>query len=222
MISFTKYEKFTCEIDGNEHYIDQDCITLDCDHKFCKECIKENLEFELERGNFKVVCPGDDCDTQISFDIMQYVLGNENQGLFERYLLFKIEELSLNPGDSLGKCPNSNCNFKIIYPTNINNIFYDCPNCQKKFCLNGCHQVHEGQTCKEFELSNKEKEAIKEFNKLKAQNKLKHCPKCNLLIEKRKGCNHITCPPPCSFQFCYVCGEAWRNGICGHQFNNNF
>ncbi|KAI0814061.1 hypothetical protein GGR55DRAFT_687061 [Xylaria sp. FL0064] len=36
------------------------------------------------------------------------------------------------------------------------------------------------------------------------------CPSCNSMVEKRLGCNHITCR--CGGQFCYVCGGVW--GAC--------
>ena len=217
MISLTKYAKFTCEIDGQEHCIDKDCITLDCDHKFCKECITENLEFELDRGHFEIVCPGDKCDRKINHYIMKYVLGKEKEALFEKYLMFKIDELSLNPGDKLGRCPNSNCNYKVIYATNIENIFHVCQICKKKFCLNGCHQVHEGKTCQQFDLEDKERKDNKDFLKFKKEEKIMDCPnpECRLIIVKREGCDHITCPQ-CKYEFCYVCGEDWDESHYEH------
>lgn len=33
-------------------------------------------------------------------------------------------------------------------------------------------------------------------------------PQCRHLIEKASGCNHMVCR--CGQQFCYLCGEAWR------------
>ena len=212
-ISFTKYDKFFCEIDGIEHNIDKDCITLECNHKFCKECIKENLEYELNRGNFKLLCPGDGCDCEINVHIMKYVLGKEGRNLFDRYSLFKIEELSLDPGDKLGRCPNSDCDYKVIYAPNIENTFHDCPICKKKFCLNGCHQVHEGKTCKKFDLDNKENEAKELFEKFKKEAKMMDCIECKRTVVKRQGCNHITCPCG-NYQFCYICGIKWKNCPC--------
>jgi hypothetical protein len=39
----------------------------------------------------------------------------------------------------------------------------------------------------------------------------KKCSNCHCLVEKSKGCNHITCY--CGHEFCWVCGENWKSHI---------
>ncbi|KAJ0804652.1 putative protein kinase AGC-NDR family [Helianthus annuus] len=39
----------------------------------------------------------------------------------------------------------------------------------------------------------------------------KPCPKCKCPIEKNQGCMHMTCNPPCKYEFCWLCLGQWSD-----------
>jgi len=82
-----------------------------------------------------------------------------------------------------------------------------CTVCQKEWCVTCKVEWHRGLRCTEYQKTKRKKlvldrvrikEAIKKFG-------FKNCPKCNNLIEKISGCNHMTCYPPCKTHFCWRC-----------------
>lgn len=60
------------------------------------------------------------------------------------------------------------------------------------------------------------------FEKLQRGFDYQNCPGCQKEIFPAEGCNHMTCRPPCSAHFCFVCGQAvearrsghWQQGGC--------
>jgi len=81
---------------------------------------------------------------------------------------------------------------------------WHCSTCDTKFCKD-CENRHEGNNhkCKQEELASVEwKQA------------LPHCPKCNQPIEKKDGCNFMTCAV-CQQNFCYSTGEISQAGNHG-------
>ena len=47
------------------------------------------------------------------------------------------------------------------------------------------------------------------------ENGLKRCPQCKNAVEKKVGCDHITCV--CGYEFCYRCGGVYKHCECGFQ-----
>jgi hypothetical protein len=81
---------------------------------------------------------------------------------------------------------------------------WSCSTCDTKFC-NNCENRYEGANhkCKQEEL------ASVEWKKA-----LPHCPKCNQAIEKKDGCDYMTCAV-CQQNFCYSTGEVSQAGNHG-------
>lgn len=79
---------FDCGVCFSTKPVESDAITLVCEHRFCKECIQENISTLVNQGKFSrkdIVCP--QCNKEIEPQIIQYC----NPDLFQ-----KINDLRYN------------------------------------------------------------------------------------------------------------------------------
>ncbi|CAD8169882.1 unnamed protein product [Paramecium octaurelia] len=185
---------FDCLICFNSYDVEQDGITLDCDHRFCISCIREQIYSSVSNGKFKesdLVCPL--CNHSINFFIIQNCAP---------VCSAKINELRTQNFDSSSKyerfvtCPGKGC--PESYFISIFLEFPTCKTCKLQFCANGCDKVHQGMTCEQY----------KHKTRTKQEKGLVECPKCKVQIFKDGGCNHITCR--CKHEFCYVCSKPYK------------
>ncbi|KAI4962728.1 hypothetical protein ZWY2020_025877, partial [Hordeum vulgare] len=78
-------------------------------------------------------------------------------------------------------------------------------NCSYGFCWNEAHRPVDCATVSKWILKNSAES--ENMNWILANSK--PCPKCKRPIEKNQGCMHITCTPPCKFEFCWLCLGSW-------------
>ena len=130
-----------------------------------------------------------------------------------RYKRYKLElEIINNPNKKL--CPYPNCD-SFLELKDIHNKEVTCLN-NHKYCFECLKKPHGNLPCKGSDLD----KSMIEFAK---NNFVKKCPKCKILTEKNKGCNHITCTK-CGYQWCWLCNEKYTidhfdKGKCkGFQF----
>jgi hypothetical protein len=82
---------FTCDICYDLYHVDE-AITLDCDHRFCKNCIGEYLKEKItsaEVSSDKLVCPS--CASPISIHTIQYCV---DEVTFSKYNDFAIRQIN--------------------------------------------------------------------------------------------------------------------------------
>ncbi|KAK5093530.1 hypothetical protein LTR70_004639 [Exophiala xenobiotica] len=96
-------------------------------------------------------------------------------------------------------CANPACG--VVIKINDASGFVQCTKCRRKTCAT-CWRgtsAHKGRkkVCPNHLEDEDFKAAIK-------KNGLKQCPRCHVAVEKKDGCNNITCT--CGGKFCYVCG----------------
>lgn len=197
-----------CFTDANP----EDTIVLrECLHRFCKDCIAEHVKASEEAI---VTCPymDDDykCNSVITHGEIKALLHNED---FQKYLdrgLMQAEKSSPNSFH----CKTPDCVGWCVYEDQVNN--FDCQVCKKRNCLT-CKAIHEGKNCKEYQdelvraaaTDEEAKKTRKLFDKMVKDGDAMHCPQCNIIIQKKIGCDWLRCPM-CKVEICWVTkGPRW-------------
>lgn len=209
-------KKLACGICLEDKNVDKQFITLECDHKFCKDCLENYIKAEIQKGEYihkqnkNITCPNSDCNMDIDFQIINDVISDKNlSNKYESLIMQKeLGKKNKDSSEKMIRCPNGDCQFFCFIDMKTTS-FVICPTCNHEFCVNGCKKVHRGFTCeqmKKIEERENEENRIIHF---------KNCPNCKIPIQKTAGCNHITCS--CGTGFCYICGSTeWKE--CGHQY----
>lgn len=222
--------KYLCEICIDKFYMDE-MLTLECDHRFCKECLIFDWTTKINEGSISsnlLICPKDKCTRPIGHHILQ---GNLPQKLFEKYdsllthhtMSNPIVENKISKKTTLEKvvcCPK--CNIKFVIDNEATH--FQCSECKFQYCSNEkCYRTWSDhrQPC-EFYHKNSEEEGFEEYIK---KHGLKRCPVCDAVIEKTKNCNYIHCSSnKCQKKtiFCYCCGEILKEKeLADHYINGS-
>jgi len=97
-----------------------------------------------------------------------------------------------------------------------------CPRCQQAICFKCRSEWHAGMTCPQYQYF--DSKIVDALTKFCRKMKWMRCFQCGHVVEKKAGCNHITCF--CGSQFCYLCGGTWGECKCqiigqGHALRHN-
>lgn len=105
-----------------------------------------------------------------------------------------------------------------------------CEACSFKTCAKHKWPWHEGQTCEEFDVDDKQIERLEEAEataKLLAKEHAQICPNCQNVVSRIDGCDHMTCKflfllfselriilisckGRCGNEWCYICGVSFE------------
>lgn len=207
----TSTEPIECMICFTETEPEESIVLRECLHKFCKDCISAHVKNSEEAT---VTCPymDDDynCNNPITHREIKALLSEED---FQKYLdrgLMQAEKESENSFH----CKTPDCHGWCVYEDDVNN--FHCPVCDSVNCIL-CKAIHKDMNCKEYQEELTRKAATDEEAKktksllermLKSGDAL-NCPKCNIIIQKKVGCDWIRCSM-CKEEICWVTkGPRW-------------
>ncbi|XP_070536126.1 ranBP-type and C3HC4-type zinc finger-containing protein 1-like isoform X2 [Ptychodera flava] len=189
-------------------------ILRDCLHSFCRDCLRDHITHNEEAV---VMCPFQDdvysCHSAMTEREIKALVSAEQ---FQKYLQRGLHTAENMAADSY-HCKTPDCQGWCYYDDNNN--FFQCPVCHKKNCLT-CKAIHEGLNCKQYqddlrrraENDTAAKQTKEMLEQLVADGEAMHCPRCNIILQKKEGCDWLRCTM-CKLEICWVTkGPRWGEG----------
>ncbi|KAF9651343.1 hypothetical protein BDM02DRAFT_857977 [Thelephora ganbajun] len=183
-------------------------IRLQCGHLYCYPCLKHFLTTGITDRNSALTCM--ECLTPIQVNTLRKILPrSELEDLFE--LAFHTH-VRTNP-EKFKFCGTPHCTrlYQLAPKDSEDPPAFHCPSCLRSVC-SACQGVpHEGVTCFEWGINQnaevQKADALLEKWAGRKGRDVHRCPKCNAMIEKNKGCNHIRCH--CGAHICWACVQSF-------------
>lgn len=176
-----------------------------CGHHFCNGCWTGYIHTSVNDGPgcLSLRCPVPSCGAAVDENMVLSLVSDEDRAKYTRYLLRSYVE----DNRKTKWCPAPGCEYGVDFV--IGSGCYDITcKCSYNFCYNCSEEAHRPVDCETVEKWILKNSAESEnMNWILANSK--PCPKCKRPIEKNQGCMHITCTPPCKFEFCWLCLGAW-------------
>ena len=220
-------------------------IKLECQHSFCRICVKDQLLAALGNvtDSIPLKCPNSatGCTHIITHDSphVKRLLSKRDYEKFEKYTLLKMHI----PAGSLRHCPNQKCQMPYEFdpPQPLPKeapkrefLFYlqlRCFSCNTNICT-FCDDIwHPAMSCYEYQKKLKENPDESTMNYIGKY--CKKCPRCNMVVQKQQSpeqelyerttglsagtydCNHMTCTT-CKTDFCWTCLGLYNTRVYYH------
>lgn len=183
-------------------------IRLGCGAFYCYPCLKHFLITGITDKNPVLACV--ECLKPIPVNILRKILPRSDlEDLFESVFNTHVRT---NP-EKYKFCGTPHCTrlYTLSPKDSTDPPAFHCPSCLRSVC-SACQSVpHEGVTCFDWEINQnaevQKADALLEKWANRKGKDVHRCPKCNALIEKNKGCNHIRCH--CGAHLCWLCIQSF-------------
>ncbi|GLT27961.1 hypothetical protein SLA2020_029240 [Shorea laevis] len=204
VVKFPDGREMTCGICFEPYPCDR-LRNAACGHPFCDSCWAGYIGTAINDGPgcLMLRCPDPSCSAAVGQDMIDVLASDEDRKKYSRYFIRSYVE------DNRKKkwCPAPGCDYAVDFIVGSGSYDVTC-RCSYSFCWSCTEEAHRpvycGTVAKWILKNSAESENM---NWILANSK--PCPKCKRPIEKNQGCMHITCTPPCKFEFCWLCLGAW-------------
>ncbi|ONM16393.1 putative E3 ubiquitin-protein ligase ARI8 [Zea mays] len=176
-----------------------------CGHPFCSTCWRGYISTAISDGPgcLMLRCPDPSCAAAVGQDMINSLAADDDKEKYGRYL----RRSYIEDNRKTKWCPAPGCEYAVEFVMGSGSYDVNC-NCSYGFCWNCTEEAHRPVDCATVSKWILKNSAESEnMNWILANSK--PCPKCKRPIEKNQGCMHITCTPPCKFEFCWLCLGPW-------------
>ncbi|KAK3343438.1 hypothetical protein B0T25DRAFT_508249 [Lasiosphaeria hispida] len=165
-----------------------------CPHEYCQECLES-----LFRASFsdETLFPPKCCGAALPLEACYVALPSAVVAEFQEK---KVEFETPNRT----YCHRPACS-TFVPPQSVRGDVATCVKCWHQTCAICKGSSHVGSDCPHDP-------AVQEMARLAAEQGWQKCFQCARFVELDTGCYHMTCR--CGAQFCYLCGEKWKNCGC--------
>ncbi|WOG86986.1 hypothetical protein DCAR_0206205 [Daucus carota subsp. sativus] len=193
-----------CEICFEPYPVDK-INSAACGHPYCGTCWAAYISTSINDGPgcLTLRCPDPSCNAAVSQDMINTLVSSEDREKYYRYL----RRSYIEDNRKTKWCPAPGCDCAIEFDVGSGSHDVSCL-CSYSFCWNCTEEAHRPVDCETVSKWILKNTAESEnMNWILANSK--PCPKCKRPIEKNQGCMHMTCTPPCKFEFCWLCLGVW-------------
>lgn len=192
-------------------------VTSACAHprSICFSCTRRHVGEEINsKGNVEIRCPHNECQEVLSLEDVRHFATPSNfrrmDDVATRRFLQSLDEFRwcAHPGCGSGQLTEGG---------EGTSNFMRCQACRQTTCLFHRCPMHEGLSCAEYDEERKASEEVGLHQYLQSD-LVRRCPSCNTGVEKKGGCDHITCNKSaggCGAEWCWLCLADYNgpNGI---------
>ncbi|KNA22964.1 hypothetical protein SOVF_029080 [Spinacia oleracea] len=206
VILFPNDSEMTCGICFDSYPRDQ-IHSAACGHPYCTTCWKGYITTAINDGPGCLLlrCPDPACCAAVGQDMILKLASDEDREKYSRYFVrsYIVDKKKTK------WCPAPDCENAVEFELGSNVYDVTCL-CSHPFCWNCTEEAHRPVDCSTVAKWILKNSAESEnMNWILANSK--PCPKCKRPIEKNQGCMHMSCTPPCKFEFCWLCLGAWSD-----------
>ncbi|CAO2145015.1 unnamed protein product [Urochloa humidicola] len=183
-------------------------------HFYCADCWRGYIAAAVGDGAARCLslrCPDPSCAAAVVRELVDAAADADDRVRYSRFELRSFVDDGTG-GHRIKWCTAPECNRAVELSDgscsdDVTDVFCAC---RHGFCWRCGEEAHRPVSCETVRAwmdKNNSYSATANW----VLDKTKPCPKCLMPLEKDQGCMHMTCPPPCGHEFCWVCLDPWND-----------